>query len=97
MTRASALKSAFLPSDRNEAKNARQLLLFQTRKTAKVFISCLVFLALLNEKEFANTENEEQDTSLREALHSSTDFVKRTTVEDVKMSRNLPYFGKLQL
>ena len=44
-----------------------------------------------------STENEEQDTSLREALHSSTDFVKRTTVEDVKMSRNLPYFGKLQL
>ena len=53
LTRASALKSAFLPFDRNEAKNARQLLLFQTRKTAKVFISCLVFLALLNEKEFA--------------------------------------------
>ena len=35
-------------------------------------------------KRSQNTENEEQDTSLREALHSSTDFVKRTTVEDVK-------------
>ena len=69
----------------------------RVRQEEGLFLPLDFSRSLKRRKRSQNTENEEQDTSLREALHSSSDLVKRTTVEDVKMSRNLPYIGKLQL